>query len=171
MHGSSATNRWGFFDFQVDMMGAISVTAISGVGYLNILLTARWRPGTVGDCRVRRIFGTRQTLAIQPSLRWQDGKYSFSAIPSFQPWCQMALPSTAVGRDSSVHCILIHVDLSCHSQVTMCWLGISLAGLQPPLASPAQMSRRRARHWYSALRSGFGSRHGVFLLSLLYISL
>ena len=40
----------------------------------------------------------------------------------------------------------------------------------PPPASPAPMARRRARHWYSALGSGFGSRHGVFLLSLSYIS-
>jgi len=32
-------------------------------------------------------------------------------------------------------------------------------GLRPPLASPAPMARRRARHWYSALGSGFGNRH------------
>jgi len=64
MQASSATKCWGFFDFQVDMMGAISVTAISGVGYLNILLSAQWRLGTVGDCRGRRIFRPRQTLAI-----------------------------------------------------------------------------------------------------------
>jgi hypothetical protein len=29
----------------------------------------------------------------------------------------------------------------------------------PPSASPAPMATRRARHWYSALGSGFGSRH------------
>jgi len=44
-------------------------------------------------------------------------------------------------------------------------------GLQPPPASPAPMPKIRARHWYSASGSGFGSRHGVFLLSLSYISL
>jgi len=68
-------------------------------------------------------------------------------------------------------------------------LGHVAGGLRPPLASPAPtslacphqprlplsaspapMARRRARHWYSALGSGFGSRHWVFLLSLLYIS-
>jgi hypothetical protein len=40
----------------------------------------------------------------------------------------------------------------------------------PLLASPAPMARRTARHWYSALGSGFGSRHWAFLLSLSYIS-
>src|SRR5882757_4943689 len=40
----------------------------------------------------------------------------------------------------------------------------------PLSASPAPMARRTARHWYSALGSGFGSRHWVFLLSVLYIS-
>jgi hypothetical protein len=49
-------------------------------------------------------------------------------------------------------------------------LGHEAGGLRPPLASPAPMARRRARHWYSALGSGFGSRHWVFLLSLSYIS-
>jgi len=33
------------------------------------------------------------------------------------------------------------------------------------------MLRRRAWHWYSALGSGFGSRHGVFLLSFVYKSI
>ena len=32
----------------------------------------------------------------------------------------------------------------------------------PPSASSAPMARRRAWHWYSALGSGFGSRHWVF---------
>jgi hypothetical protein len=50
-------------------------------------------------------------------------------------------------------------------------LGHEAGGWPPPSASPAPMLRRRAWHWYSALGSGFGSRHGVFLLSLLYISL
>jgi len=49
-------------------------------------------------------------------------------------------------------------------------LGHEAGGLRPPLASPAPMARRRARHWYSSLGSGFGSRHWVFLLSLSYIS-
>ena len=35
--------------------------------------------------------------------------------------------------------------------------------LSPPV-SPAPKARRRALHWYPALGSGFGSRHGVFLL-------
>jgi len=39
----------------------------------------------------------------------------------------------------------------------------------PLSASSAPMARRTARHWYSALGSGFGSRHWVFLLSLSYI--
>ena len=39
----------------------------------------------------------------------------------------------------------------------------------PRSASPAPMARRTARHWYSALGSGFGSRHWVFLFSLFHI--
>ena len=50
-------------------------------------------------------------------------------------------------------------------------LGQEAGGVRPPLASPAPMLRRRAQHWYSALGSGFGSQHGVFLLSLSHISL
>ena len=49
-------------------------------------------------------------------------------------------------------------------------LGDEAGGLRPPLASPASMPRMRARHWYSASGSGFGSRHGVFLLSFVYKS-
>ena len=49
-------------------------------------------------------------------------------------------------------------------------LGHEAGGLRPSLASPAPMVRSRARHWYSPLGSGFGSRHRVFLLSLSYIS-
>jgi len=42
----------------------------------------------------------------------------------------------------------------------------------PPSASPAPMARRRALHWYSALGSGFGSRHCVFpSLSFIYKSI
>jgi len=44
------------------------------------------------------------------------------------------------------------------------------SGLRPPLASPAPMVRRSARQGYSALGSGFGSRHRVFHLSLSYTS-
>jgi len=50
-------------------------------------------------------------------------------------------------------------------------LGDEASGLLSPPASGAPMPRMRARHWYSASGSGFGSRHGVFLLSLSYISL
>ena len=69
-------------------------------------------------------------------------------------------------------------------------LGDEAGGLRPPLASPALIGlacpdwphlplpaspapvpRVRARHCCSALGSGFGSRHGVFLPSLSYISL
>jgi len=39
----------------------------------------------------------------------------------------------------------------------------------PLSASPAPMARRTAPHSYSALGSGFGSRHWVFLLSHSYI--
>jgi len=39
----------------------------------------------------------------------------------------------------------------------------------PPSPSPAPMATRTARHWYSALGSGFGSRHWVFHLSHSYI--
>jgi len=34
-------------------------------------------------------------------------------------------------------------------------LGHEAGGRPPPSASPAPMLRRRARHWYSALGSGF----------------
>ena len=50
-------------------------------------------------------------------------------------------------------------------------LGHEAGGLRPPLASPAPMARRTARHWYSALGSGFASRHGVFRLSFVYKSI
>jgi len=49
-------------------------------------------------------------------------------------------------------------------------LGHEAGGLWPPPVSPAPMAGRRARHCYSALGSGFGGRHWVFLLSLSYIS-
>ena len=49
-------------------------------------------------------------------------------------------------------------------------LGDEAGGLLPPPTSGAPMPRMRARHWYSASGSGFGSRHGVFLLSLLLLT-
>jgi hypothetical protein len=84
-------------------MGAISVTAISGVWYQNLLLAARWRLGTVADCRGQQIFHSQQTLAIWPSLRPQDEMDGFGAGPSVQAWDQTALLSQAIRWDGWEH--------------------------------------------------------------------
>jgi hypothetical protein len=111
-------------------------------------------------------FGTWRRISDFCLFRW------FCFTSSGKPWAKGGV----LNRDWARR-LTAPIGLACPHQPRLppavslapIGLGCPCRPRLPLSALPAHMARRTAQHWYSALGSGFGSRHWVFLLSLCHI--